>query len=165
MFVVTTEPDAGQNRDGKNPQVPTDHERDEVVESQLGPLIKTAFERHQAIEKDHGRGERKVERDDARIQKTFCSWPNLRGPTYPERAHDEHNLSQHQIEKSKFFFEDSTARFNIPLDFSDTMARRSVLSVFIDCTGQPLDHIWSHFGNNFVRRVIALEHNGARARF
>ena len=55
---------AGQNRDGKDPKVPADHERDKIVEGQFGPLIKSAFIRHQAIEEDHGDRERNVERDD-----------------------------------------------------------------------------------------------------
>jgi hypothetical protein len=113
------QPGAGQNRYSEDEEVPPDHERCKVVESDLGPLIETALERHQAIEKDYGGGKRKVERDDREDPEDVLVVAQPRGPADPERSDDEHNLRQDQVEQSELFFEDSTAFFNITLDFSD----------------------------------------------
>src|ERR1044072_8683520 len=46
-----------------------------------------------------------------------------------------------------------------------TVGEEVVFSVFIDGLSQPLDHIRSHFGSEFMRRIIRLELNRAGSRF
>ena len=53
--------DAGHHQNAENPEVPCDHEGHKIIESDFGPLIKTAFQRRQTIDEDDYRRQRQIE--------------------------------------------------------------------------------------------------------
>ena len=44
------------DHDRQQPQIPRNHEAGEFVKGEFGPLVNTAFERHDAAEVNHYRG-------------------------------------------------------------------------------------------------------------
>src|SRR5256885_5059925 len=55
--------DAGHHQNAEDPKIPRDQECDEIAKADFGPLIKSAFERSEAVEIDnHGR-QWQIERD------------------------------------------------------------------------------------------------------
>ena len=139
--------DAGENRDRKHPQVPRHHERDEVVEGELGPLVKTAFERRETIEKDDGRREWQIESDDREDPENVLFVTKLRGPANPDRSDNKNDLSQHEVKQSEFFLEGRRC----------ALQRRALVQ-------QPLSNVLAHGGNNLMRCVIAFESDTAGSR-
>jgi hypothetical protein len=89
MLVVTTNP---------MPEVPADHESDELVERDLGPLIKAAFEWHQTVEKNDGCCERQVESDNGEDPENVLLVAESRCPADPECPYDKDDLRENKIE-------------------------------------------------------------------
>ena len=97
------ETNAREDRDRKHPQIPRDHERNEVVEPDFGPLIETAFERCETIEKNnHGR-ERDVVSNNGDEPEDVLIVTELRGPTDPDRSDHENDLGENEVKQPELF--------------------------------------------------------------
>ena len=108
--------DAGHHRDAKDPKVPGHHERDEIVERDLGPLIDATLERREAIQKDHDRRQRQIEGDDRQHPIRHLMASELRRPANPDCADDKNDLRQDEIEQAEFLFQRRAARFDLVFD-------------------------------------------------
>src|SRR4029077_1516897 len=112
---------ACKNRNSKHPEVPSHHKRNEIVEGKLGPLIESALERHQAIEEDYCGGERKIEREDCQHPEDVLLITEFSCPAHPYCSDHENDLSQDQIEKTEFFFEDGAPLLDVALEIRDVL--------------------------------------------
>ena len=61
-ILLDDQADAGHHQDAEYPKIPGDQKRDEIIERHLGPLIKSAFERREAIQVDDDGSQWQVER-------------------------------------------------------------------------------------------------------
>jgi len=84
-------------QDREQPQVPRDQEADQIVESQLRPLIQPAFERHRAIEMDDDGGRGQIEKHDRREPEQDVRGALFGGDANPRQADDEQHLRQREI--------------------------------------------------------------------
>src|SRR5207237_248530 len=106
------QPCFGRVQDGKQPQVPGDHESRELVESELGPLIQAAFERHRAIEvNDDGRGWQ-IEEQDRRQPERHMRRPLFRRDADPWQSDDEQDLCQREINETEILAQIRAARID-----------------------------------------------------
>src|SRR5215510_2570790 len=100
----------------------------------------------------------------ARIQNTFCSLPNLAAqPTQNVPTTNTTCVSTRSKSPSSFL--KTALRASTSCSMSATVGEAVGYSVFIGYSGQPLDHIRPHFGNDFVGRVIRFEHDRTGSRF
>src|SRR5436305_867162 len=108
--------DAGHDQNAKDPKIPRDQECDEIAKADFGPLIKSAFERSEAVEVDnHGR-QRQIESRDRDQPKGHLRSAERCRKAYPNCAEDENYLREDKVAQAKFFLERSAARFNFTLD-------------------------------------------------
>src|SRR5207244_11190008 len=108
--------DAGHHQNAENPEVPCHHERDEIIESNFGPLIKTAFQRRQAIDEDDYGSQRQIESDDGEQPKYHLGVAQLGRPADPDSADDKDNLSEDQIEETELLLQGAAACFDGAFD-------------------------------------------------
>ena len=108
----STERDDG---DGKEPQVPGDDKSRELIETELGPLINTAFERHPIAQVNDDGSLRNVKKQDGEQPKEKVRLAELGRCADPSRADNEENLSQDEVAQT-----DPRAKKVKPQDLVDT---------------------------------------------
>src|SRR2546422_4146794 len=106
----------GSNQNREYPKIPGDQEGDEIAERRFGPLVESALERQQAIEKNHRRGQRQIERYDCQQPKNVLCVAELCCPADPDGADHKNNLREHKIEEAEFFLERRAMRFDVAFD-------------------------------------------------
>ena len=71
------EPGAGHDGDAEQPEIPRHDEAGEFVEAKFRPLVEAAFQRHEAIEINHHRRHREVEKENGEQPIAVCAEPSF----------------------------------------------------------------------------------------
>ena len=107
---------ARSNQNREHPKIPRDQERNEIAEGCFGPLVESALERQQAVEIDHYRCQREIERYDCQQPKNILCVTELCCPAHPDRTDYKDHLRENQIEEAEFFLEGGAMRFHVAFD-------------------------------------------------
>src|SRR5215471_7339869 len=100
------QPDARHDKDGEDPEVPSNHEAHKLAPGELGPLVDTPFERQHATDIDDDHSQRQIEGDNRQQPEEELLVAELRSRPDPHRPDDEDYLREHQVCEAEFLWED-----------------------------------------------------------
>jgi hypothetical protein len=95
-----------------------------LVETELGPLIQAAFERHQAIQVDHHRGRRQIEQHEGQQPEDDVRRSELSRDADPREPDDEEDLREGEIADAELLLQRRAVRLDARLGLCESRRRR-----------------------------------------
>src|ERR1044071_2062930 len=94
---------AGHHEDAEDPKIPRDEKCQKISEADLCPLIKSAFERREAIQVNDDGSEGQIESNNGDQPERHLRSAESCCKTDPDRAENKDDLREHKIAQAKFF--------------------------------------------------------------
>ena len=92
----------GHDADAEQPEIPRHDEAGEFVEAEFRPLIKSAFQRQNAIEVNDDGSDRQIKTNDGEQPVSGLRRAEFRRRAHPRSADDKDNLRQNEIAQPEF---------------------------------------------------------------